>query len=399
MAYPKILIVEDDKTSSIMLKQMLEKHGYEIISSTDSGEEAIKIAGKLKPDLILMDIGLAGDKDGIETADEIFKNYTIPFLYLTVSTDDETIDRAKKTNPYGYIIKPYDKNMLYSAIEMAVYKFETEKKLKASEERNRHILSSIPDVMFTLDKNGFFASSIEEEIASRVWNAKISEKAVPQIIKAIAFNEEQILEYSMKKNGRPCHIEARIIPSASERVLIIVRDITSKRFAETELNNYKDSLEKLIQERTQEISNINRSLISEIEIRKNIEHSLNVFRHAINQNPNIVAIINNSGLIEYVNAKFTALTGYSPDEVIGMNVNNPANRVIPDAELWKNITASENWRGEINGRNKNNELYFLNAAVACIKDDDGAVSHFIISAEDITQRRQDSMTPPDKKRF
>lgn len=391
MPYPKIMIVEDDTTSARMLKQMLEKYGYAITDPIATGEEAIEQTQLQKPDLILMDIKLAGEKDGIETADIIFKEFNIPFLYITSSTDDKTINRAKKTNPYGYIIKPYDKNMLYAAIEMALFKYDTEKKLQESEQRNRDILSTIPDIMFNLNRDGSFTDSAEEDIASRVWNSRIREKAVSLIEKSISLKKPQILEYSLKKGESVSHMEARIINSTDDKALVVVRNVTEKKNAEIELENHRENLEKLVEERTSEIKKINSSLISEIEIRKKIEINLKVFNYAIDQNPNVVVIVNNLGQVEYVNSKFESVSGFSADEVVATSVTSPGNKIIPEPDTWKNITGTQNWKGEIYGLTSDNNLYYLNATVSSLKNENDETTHYIISGEDITQKKRDNI--------
>jgi PAS domain S-box-containing protein len=392
MPNPKILIVEDDKTSALMLRQMLEKYGYIILASVATGEEAIVQSEKLQPDIILMDINLAGDKDGIETADIIYKKQGIPFLYLTVSTDDKTISRAKATTPYGYILKPYDKNMLYASIEMAIYKYETEQRLKESEKRNRDILSTIPDIMFNLNADGSFCDDIEREMARRVWNDKTARMAAPLIEAALKTGEPQIFEYSLKKADSISHLEARIIKSGGSKALVIAREVTDKKNAELELSSYRDRLEELVDQRTKELSNANKTLSSEIDIRKKIEHNLRVFSHAIDQNPNIVVIINKNSEVEYVNTKFTDLSGFSSDDIIGSKVNSQGNKVFPEPEMWDNIVKNSGWKGELYSLNKKGEIYYLNASVASIKDQKGDISHYIISAEDITQKKKDNMT-------
>lgn len=145
-----IVIVEDDKPSGLILKRLLTKEGYNISGIYESGEKTLKIIDESeeKPDLILMDISLSGKIDGIETAERIFNNYNIPFIYITASSEKDVIDRAKKTMPLNYIVKPFNSHTLCSTIEMAMYRYEMEKQLLSSKLSKKKILKAIPDIVF-----------------------------------------------------------------------------------------------------------------------------------------------------------------------------------------------------------------------------------------------------------
>lgn len=123
----KIFIVEDEYIVAKDLKLRLENMGHKVVGIANEGNEAIKKTGKTYPDLILMDIVLQGDHDGIETAQQIRDKYAIPFVYLTSYYDDGILERAAKTQPYGYVTKPYDDIGLNTAILMAIYKYRNEK--------------------------------------------------------------------------------------------------------------------------------------------------------------------------------------------------------------------------------------------------------------------------------
>ncbi|MCI5162905.1 MAG: hybrid sensor histidine kinase/response regulator [Candidatus Electrothrix sp. AX5] len=125
----RILIVEDEAIIGMELQVRLVRQGYEVPFVVDTGIKAIDKAGELQPDLILMDIFLKGDMDGIEAAEEIRKRYAFPIVFLTANTDQKTFDRAKRSAPLGYIQKPFQENVLFSTIEIALYKGRTEKEL------------------------------------------------------------------------------------------------------------------------------------------------------------------------------------------------------------------------------------------------------------------------------
>ena len=126
----KILIVEDEGIVAVDLKQMLEKLGYTVLAIANNGKDAIKKIGETNPDLVLMDIVIKGDMDGIETAQQIRILYDIPVIYTTAYFDDAILERAKITHPYGYIVKPFYEGELISSIEMAVHNHQMDQKLK-----------------------------------------------------------------------------------------------------------------------------------------------------------------------------------------------------------------------------------------------------------------------------
>jgi CheY-like chemotaxis protein len=123
----KILVVEDDKILAMGLEKKLKDSGFAITGIASSGAEAIDSVKEIQPDLVLMDIVLKGAMDGIETAKFIISLYDIPIIYLTAYADDEILERAEKTCPYGYILKPYKDNELIANIKMAIYKHNLNK--------------------------------------------------------------------------------------------------------------------------------------------------------------------------------------------------------------------------------------------------------------------------------
>lgn len=130
MSKEKILIVEDDEVTAMHLKMALKRLEYDVVSIA---ENTIQARNKIKiyePDAILLDISLQDSTDGIDLAAYIKSKHTIPFIYLTSHASEEILDEAKVTEPYGYIVKPFDPKSLHSTIQMALYKFTEERKLK-----------------------------------------------------------------------------------------------------------------------------------------------------------------------------------------------------------------------------------------------------------------------------
>lgn len=136
----RILIVEDQFLVANDIKDNLETLGYEISAIATSGEKAVKKAGEGKTDLVLMDIVLRGEMDGIEAAEIIRSRFDLPVIFLTAYRDPKILERAKISEPFGYLIKPFEANELHSNVEIALYKHKIEiEKKKAGEERKKLI--------------------------------------------------------------------------------------------------------------------------------------------------------------------------------------------------------------------------------------------------------------------
>lgn len=131
----KILLVEDDPSVALSITLMLEKGGYSVVSTLSSGEEALAEIGEEKQDLVLLDIGLEGKLDGIQTAEKMMDCCRIPFIYLSAAADQQTLKRAKATGPAGYLIKPVDPIQLLVTVQIALQNDDTRKQLEKSEQR------------------------------------------------------------------------------------------------------------------------------------------------------------------------------------------------------------------------------------------------------------------------
>ena len=150
----RILVVEDERIVAEDIKRSLQNLGYTILDVVSSGEDAIQKIEVETPDLVLMDIVLKGNMDGIETAEKIHDQFTIPVVYLTAYADEWRLQRAKVTEPYGYILKPFEDKELHTTIETALYKHKMEKKVIKSEKWLSTILKSIGDGVIVTDTEG-----------------------------------------------------------------------------------------------------------------------------------------------------------------------------------------------------------------------------------------------------
>lgn len=129
MSKINVLVVEDESIVSKDIQHSLKKLGYNVVGASATGERAIELAMSENPDIVLMDIMLKGDMNGIQAAEQIKKKLFIPIIFLTAYADESTLEKAKITEPYGYILKPYKEIDLHTTIEMAIYKHEKEQEI------------------------------------------------------------------------------------------------------------------------------------------------------------------------------------------------------------------------------------------------------------------------------
>ncbi len=132
MVKNSIIIVEDDEITALNLNLSLQKHGYNVIAVCDNTVSAKNKIQAYKPDIVIIDISIDESNDGIELAKIVRHKHNIPFIYLTSYSDDDIIAQAKLTEPYGYIVKPFDPSSLHATIQMAIFKYEVENKRKNS---------------------------------------------------------------------------------------------------------------------------------------------------------------------------------------------------------------------------------------------------------------------------
>ncbi|TGC11509.1 response regulator [Methanolobus halotolerans] len=155
MTDEKIMIVEDEKIVALDIKDSLESFGYSVPCMVSTGKDAIEMARIHNPDLILMDVVLKGDMDGIKATEIIHDHCDIPVIYLTAYSDEKTIARAKLTSPFGHILKPFENRELRTNIEIALYKRALEKeKLLENENWINSLLNNIGDAIISTDAQG-----------------------------------------------------------------------------------------------------------------------------------------------------------------------------------------------------------------------------------------------------
>jgi len=151
----KILVVEDESVVAWHVQETLQKLGHEVTKIAATGKEAILITAQTKPHLVLMDIGLQGDVDGVAAAKTIYFELDVPVVYLTAHADEQTLQRATETSPFGYLVKPFQEAELHATIKIALQRHQLEKALKETQQWYATTLISIGDATIATDIDGY----------------------------------------------------------------------------------------------------------------------------------------------------------------------------------------------------------------------------------------------------
>ena len=257
----KILVVEDEFITATALQSSLEDLGFEVVGTADNGDEAIQAAGEHKPDVILMDIQLIGDMNGITAAGIIKQKYEIPVIFLTGQSDDATIGKALESEPFGYIVKPFEEKNLKTSITMALYKRAMDEKLRQSEATIRGLLNATKDETVLVDNDGkilalnnAFAASAGKPAADLV------NTVLYELIKTGALSMKTADEMQKKGEGSPISFEEELRDrwldttvysindsnGVRQQVAIFRHDITGIKQAERQL---KEANEQLVTEK------------------------------------------------------------------------------------------------------------------------------------------------------
>lgn len=154
MSKQKILIVEDEQVVAEDLRRLVTRLGYEVVGTAANAEDALRLVEEKHPQMVLMDIRIQGPIDGIEVAEQIYTEYEIPVSYLTAYADEATLERAKSTLPFGYILKPFEERTVQTTIELALYRNEMEKTLKKMDDWHSAAMQNLSEAVVAEDSKG-----------------------------------------------------------------------------------------------------------------------------------------------------------------------------------------------------------------------------------------------------
>jgi diguanylate cyclase (GGDEF)-like protein/PAS domain S-box-containing protein len=247
-----ILIVEDEKIIALDLQRRLERFGFSVVGMAASGSEAIDLARDREPDIILMDIRLEGEMDGIEASKRIRAQFAIPVIFLTAYTDEKTLERAKEVEPFGYILKPFKERELYTTIDIALYKHSIDKKLRKQERLFSAMLHSINDAIVATgtDMTVSFMNSVAEEISG--WSESSAKgKPLGSVISILDLRtqKELLAEWTPGADEKPFFFSEALVKNAQGRSILVDGSITRIHEKENSSEGYLMTLRDITEMR------------------------------------------------------------------------------------------------------------------------------------------------------
>jgi len=278
----KILLAEDDALAARRLNQSLLRLGYQVTGVAETGEEVIEHVAKNLPDIIVMDITLVGNIDGICAAQKVHALVDIPVIYLTANSDSKVFERAKQTEPYAYLVKPFEIYQLQNAIEIALFKHTMGKKLRESENRYRTIFEASDNAMMLVDEHSII-TMVNEQFENMTGCSKESVENLKNWTEFIQDNERSKLAERLrhangdssaprhhfesilvdtKGNTRVVYTNIKKIPDSNTRI-VSMNDISELKLAEKEIRLLNN-----------ELNTINKGLNQEITLREKVERQL-----------------------------------------------------------------------------------------------------------------------------
>lgn len=307
MSRPKIMIVEDEAIVAYDIAERLKSKNYDVCAMVSSGEEAILKAGETRPDLILMDIVLRGDMDGITASEHITRDYGIPIIYLTAYDDEKTLKRAKLTEPYNFIVKPFGDRELHIAIEIVLYKHAADKKIRKMEHWLATVLESVGDAVIALDhhRRVTFMNQIAEDITGWKENEALGRK-VTEVLNIQDLDLDQLEEHLVEKV-----ITEGLIINLLEDNLLVAKDgrevVVSDSAAPLRSNDGEQPGSVIVFRDTTEHKQVQDAL-------KHSERRLSSIFEFL---PDPTFVIDNRGVIIAWNKAIETLTGCSAETMLG----------------------------------------------------------------------------------
>jgi len=391
MSNIRILVVEDDSIVALAIQNNLKRLGYSVPNTVSTGEEAIQQAAETPPNLVLMDIKLQGELDGIAAAEQIYTRFSIPVVYLTAYADDETLRRAKDTKPFGYLVKPYEPRELHATIEMALYKHEMEKKLRESEERYRRLVES-------LERDYLFYSHNTEGVFTYV---------SPSITNVLGYTQEDFTihytEYLTdnpvnKKVERHTELSIKGEKQLPYEVELIHKNHDTRLLEVTEVPVFDEQGNVIAVE----------GIAHDITERKQAEETLRereeMIRALVETSQDWVWSIDVQGIHTYCNPAVETILGYRPDELVGklsLDLIHAEDRVQIEANLPEWIKEERGWHNQlIRWLHKDGDYRYLESNAVPILNVAGELIGFRGMDRDITERKQvEEALRESEKRF
>jgi PAS domain S-box-containing protein len=376
--HASILIVEDEQIVAADIHSRLEALGYSVPAIAANGEEALAMAESLRPDLMLMDIVLEGPMDGVETVRQLRQRMDIPVIYLTAYTDEETVQRAKLTEPLGYILKPFDERELRFTIEVALHKHGIERGLREREEQFRQLTENSQEVFWMID-NGTREVLYVSQAYEQVWGRPPTE--LPRHIEGwfaeVHPDDRQQVQAGFEEIG------SGLANERSDEYRIIRPDGTI-RWILTYAFPVRNPLGKVYR-----IVGTSKDITQEKHTWEALRESEERYRLLADNVTDLISRHDTSGVYLYASPASKTLLGYAPQELIGQDgyaLMHPddARRIRKtDAGTHFLSSATESYRI----RKPDGSYVWFETTAKTTRDASGRVVDIIAVSRDISDRK------------
>jgi PAS domain S-box-containing protein len=364
-----ILIVEDEAVVAADLAGKLERAGYRSVGIAADGVDAIETAKAMAPDLVLMDIRLSGDIDGIDTAERIRAFRNVPIVYLTAHSDTDTLRRAATTEPFGYILKPFEERDLTTQIEIALYKHQAERRLRESEERYRKLVETAVDSIITFDPEGLILSC--NAATERMFGYRCDDLVGRNISMLIP------AWFSEFGEGSPADASSRLM-----RLIGLWRELNGRR-----RQGDLFSVEIAVSESFSSGEIRYTGILRDISERKRTEVELRWRAGLLAQTHDAVIVWRLGGGITYWNRGAAELYGWTVAEVAGRPVHQLLQTVLPmdEDEFHRQLIEARRWQGEIRQKKKDGSVVVVESRMVTMTEDQGGIL-VLETNRDVTER-------------
>lgn len=369
MRQARILIVEDEVVVAADLAGKLERAGYGVLGTASRGEQALRMAEAAVPDLVLMDIRLAGPMDGIETAERLRATVDVPVVFLTAHSDRETIKRASLSEPFGYVLKPFEERDLAAQVEIALYKHQAERRLRDSEARYRTLVESAGDAILTLDEQGAILSC--NAAAERMFG--YSREDLPGRHVSLLMPGERL--WSPGGNGGGSHGAAWVPGSDTRRELDALRRDGAVFPVEACVSG------TLMGGRT-----VYTAIVRDLSERRRAEAEVHWRASLLEQAHEAVIVWRVGGGVVYWNAGAAHLYGWSAEEAAGRAPHELfGTELAQEADDARPLLDAGQWSGEMTHRTKDGRTVIVESRMRTMPDGRGGTL-VMTTNHDVTDR-------------
>ncbi len=378
MVQAKVLVVEDETIVAMDLRRALEGFGYEVPATATCGIEAIEMARQFRPDIVLMDIRLEGQMDGIDVAHKLNGSLDVPIVFLTAYSNETTLQRAKKAQPFGFLLKPFQERELRSAVEVALYKHSMEKKLHQRTSWLDAVLRGMADCVIATDAAGFvtFMNPPAENLTGRFLN-EVREQTLAKVLRLVDENRAPVGLDEVALDGLRGAVCASLIGAQGHE--------TPVEFSVTRLQDEKGRPEGTVVV----FRDVSLRLRAEqAEASRRAEERLQAL---IDGGTDMIIVFDPDLKIQFASPSVEEITGYPPAEVLETSI---LDFVISDdhdavAEAMKTVSSGDHdpVAREYRVRHRDGSLVTIETFSTNLLDHP-LVNGVVVNARDVTERKR-----------